>query len=135
MNAELIHTIAQIPDWEGPLMRPTVEYHSRKVKVVNDLSDLATLALKWLDHFPRPWVVAGKNVAGFDLRFLPEVLTKELDYRSIDAGSVALGAKPEYWHQPRPPSLESLENENPHPHDALEDARSVVRVLRSLCHG
>lgn len=128
MNAELIRAISH----GTPSSKYTISYHGRDVPMVQDPEAMADRALQWLSKFPRPWIVAGKNVAGFDLKFLPEVLAKAFFYRTIDAGSVALGARPDYWHQGSPPGLASLEKENPHPHDALEDARSVVRVLREL---
>jgi oligoribonuclease (3'-5' exoribonuclease) len=128
LNVDLIRTIANWDLETGSV----VQYHDRNVLVVESLEAMVDQALAWLRQFPTPWIVAGKNVAGFDLRFLPETLTQEFHHRTIDAGSVSLGARPDYWHRNAPPGLSALETENPHPHDALEDARSVVRVLRRL---
>jgi oligoribonuclease (3'-5' exoribonuclease) len=127
MNAELIRVISfQPPGWGD-----SVNYHGREVPMVKDPETMAAKALEWLGQYPRPWIVAGKNVAGFDLRFLPEELAKAFHYEAIEAGSVALGARADYWHRAAPPRLQELDTKNPHPHDALEDARAVVRVLRN----
>ena len=74
-------------------------------------------------------VLAGKNVAGFDRHFFPAHVDNLFHHRVIDAGSVCVD-----WEQVYVPSLESLLRKMEGPrsvtHDALEDARDVVRVLR-----
>lgn len=127
MNVDLIRAISH----GTPSSKYTIAYHGREVPVVQDPETMAARALEWLGQFPRPWIVAGKNVAGFDLRFLPEELTKAFHYEAIESGSVALGARTDYWHRSAPPHLKELDSKNPHPHDALEDARAVVRILRN----
>jgi hypothetical protein len=73
--------------------------------------------------------VAGKNVASFDLQFLPEVLQKRFMHRTIDPTSVFID-----FNQQRPPSLEdvkkSLGLDAEVSHDAREDALDVIKVLR-----
>lgn len=68
--------------------------------------------------------VAGKNVAGFDIPFLPPDVRTWFRHRVIDAGSVMID-----WSKDRVPSLEDLKG-GAVAHDALEDARDVIRVLR-----
>lgn len=79
---------------------------------------------------PRLWTAAGKNVAGFDLQFLPDRVRARFDHRAIDVGSVFAD-----WHEDRLPGLDRLVRaagirESGVTHDALEDARDVVRLLR-----
>ena len=76
----------------------------------------------------RPLVFAGKNVAGFDLRFLPR-LRAQAHHRTIDAGSVALGGYRGWWKSDTPPSLEDLKGGEV-AHTALQDARDVVTAIR-----
>lgn len=72
---------------------------------------------------------AGKNVAGFDMRFLPSDLRSCFRHRVIDVGSVFVD-----WSQPCLPSLNELviktKIRTEQTHDALEDARDVIRLLR-----
>lgn len=80
-------------------------------------------------------VIAGKNVAGFDLQFFPEQVRSQVHYRTIDIGSLFLGLGGK-----EPPSLSDILSEIVHPdararpevtHTALEDARDVVRAIRA----
>lgn len=76
------------------------------------------------------WIAAGKNFATFDLRFLSKIMdTSNFRHRVIDAASVALGSSPILWGKETPPSLGELIGKSVK-HDALEDAKDVVRVLR-----
>jgi len=83
------------------------------------------------EHFDKDQkiVLAGKNVASFDYQFLPSGLQKRFLHRFIDPGSVFIN-----WYVDRPLSLDDLKTEldidGEVAHDALEDARDVVRVLR-----
>lgn len=79
-----------------------------------------------------PLIASGKNVAGFDMRFMPDWFRKLFHYRTIDVGSVALGADQKWWAEAVPPSLNTLMGEKTQQHTALEDARDVVRVLRKV---
>jgi oligoribonuclease len=84
------------------------------------------------EHLGRDrWVIAGKNVAGFDLRFAPGFFLERCHHRSIDAGSVALGAEPSFWNRGAVPALVDL-IQLEKGHDAVADARDVVRCLRAL---
>lgn len=71
-------------------------------------------------------VLAGKNVAGFDRRFLPMAVSERFHHRTIDPGSVLID-----WDKETPPSLGELTGRAV-THRAMEDARDVVRVLREL---
>jgi len=74
-------------------------------------------------------VVAGKNVAGFDLRFMPDSVTSQLHHRVLDPGSM--------FADPGdlvPPSLADILNRKL-VHTALEDARDVVRAIRMFWKG
>jgi len=71
-------------------------------------------------------VVAGKNVGVFDFQFLPATLRRRLHHRTIDPGSLFIR-----WNERVPPSLDDLlEAVGGVKHDALADARDVIRVLR-----
>jgi len=89
-------------------------------------------ALSFLeDHFGKDRVtVAGKNVAGFDLQFLPGKLKSKFRHRCIDPGSVFID-----WSQKSPLSLGELNsnilNKNTVAHDAREDALDVIALLRT----
>lgn len=89
-------------------------------------------AERFLDeHFPAvPVIAAGKNVAGFDLRFFDAALRSRFHHRTIDPGSLFVN-----WEEAAPPSLVSLkrrfEIDTPSAHDAVGDARDVIRVLRT----
>jgi oligoribonuclease (3'-5' exoribonuclease) len=77
-------------------------------------------------------ILAGKNMGSFDFQFLKEELPaaflKRFGYRYIDPGSVFID-----WSK-GPESLPAIKGrfgmEEECSHDALEDARDVVRVLR-----
>jgi len=74
-------------------------------------------------------ILAGKNVASFDYQFLPKELQNRFAHRFIDPGSVFI-----VWEVDKPLSLDDLkielDIEGEVEHDALEDARDVIRVLR-----
>lgn len=78
--------------------------------------------------------VAGKNVAGFDIPFLNKGgynwLTDRFRHRVIDAGSVFVD-----WNAKTLPDLQTCKKMANIPgdvaHNALEDARDVIRVLRA----
>jgi hypothetical protein len=79
-------------------------------------------------------IVAGKNVAGFDMMFLPKDLKRRFAHRTIDPGSVLID-----WDQKAPPSSNDLANQykaaNPSAdnvvyHDAYQDAKDVITWLR-----
>jgi oligoribonuclease (3'-5' exoribonuclease) len=78
---------------------------------------------------PPTFVAAGKNVAGFDMRFMPGFFQRRFAHRVIDAGSVALGGENHWWKKDRPPGLGDLIDHEV-AHDALTDARDVIRALR-----
>jgi oligoribonuclease len=67
--------------------------------------------------------IAGKNVGGFDLQFLPVHLTDTFHHRTIDPGSVFMD-----WEK-GPQSLGHLLGRAVQ-HTALDDARDVIEVLR-----
>lgn len=67
--------------------------------------------------------VAGKNVAGFDLKFLPKTLISCFHHRVIDPGSVFMN-----WEK-GPQSLSALLGSQV-THNALQDAKDVITVLR-----
>lgn len=81
-----------------------------------------------------PLIAAGKNVAGFDLPFLPGDLRSLFHHRTIDVGSVALGWNRRFWSGDKVPGLIDLIDPRK-AHDALEDARDVVRLLRKYTGG
>lgn len=75
----------------------------------------------------RKGTLAGKNVAGFDLQFLPW-LKDYFHHRVIDAGSVFID-----WKADKVPSLIDLSTRLgtfAPTHGALDDARAVIDLLR-----
>lgn len=90
-------------------------------------------AMKFLDtHFGKDRItVAGKNVAGFDIPFLPKVIRKRFRHRCIDAGTLFID-----WSKDRmPPDLAECKEragiDTPVAHDAREDAMDVIRLIRA----
>lgn len=72
-------------------------------------------------------VIAGKNAANFDLPFLRESgfqVVKGFHHRVIDVGSVFID-----WTKKTPPGLPDI-IQGPVAHNALDDARDVIRALR-----
>lgn len=97
---------------------------------VYDQEEMLSSALLWLDKFcpDQRLTAAGKNVAGFDMPFLPRDIRRRFRHRVIDVGSVMID-----WHRSEVPSLGDLKrmhNMGDVSHDALEDARDVIRLLR-----
>ena len=151
MNYEIIKTLAWLNTWLDTCMG-SVELHGRSVTIYQNIKLLCAEGLQWLKKVheepgdakipllkPRygSFVAAGKNAAGFDLPFLPSEFRQAFHYRVIDVGSVALGAELGRWEKPSPPGLRELLDTIHGPdeprgvtHDALEDARDVVRLLR-----
>lgn len=73
--------------------------------------------------------VAGKNIAGFDMQFLPIELSKRFRHRCIDPGSVFID-----WSKRALPSNDEINKKlkiKPVSHDALDDARDVIYQLRT----
>ena len=82
-------------------------------------------------------VVAGKNYANFDLRFLEKLVgwnTIEFDHRIIDVGNL-------YWRPSEdgaylPPMGKCLKRAGLDPtvtHHAIDDAKQVIQLIRALC--
>lgn len=74
-------------------------------------------------------VIAGKNVAGFDMMFLPKELKRRFAHRTIDPGSVFID-----WSKKTPPSSTDLAarfKSEVVSHDAYGDALSVIEWLRT----
>jgi oligoribonuclease (3'-5' exoribonuclease) len=90
------------------------------------IADLPAMLLQFINlNFPGQRVtVAGKNAAGFDIPFMPFSVRERFRHRVIDPGSVFVD-----WSKDMLPSLGDLTQDTV-AHDALEDARDVIRVLR-----
>jgi len=96
-----IHPVVDAPEWEG-------------------------VALEWLNNISTGRLnVAGKNVAGFDMQFMPESIKSKFRHRAIDVGSVFVD-----WSKETLKSLGEITGREV-AHDALEDARDVIRALRT----
>lgn len=80
---------------------------------------------------PRTVILAGKNVAGFDLQFVTSPsLRKLFSHRVLDIGSVFAD-----FDKEKLPSLDEIKADfgiTTAAHDALDDARDVIRALRTL---
>jgi oligoribonuclease (3'-5' exoribonuclease) len=75
-------------------------------------------------------VIAGKNVAGFDMQFMPPDVKALCHHRTLDPAALYV----DWQNDIVPPGLDKclarcgiVGGER---HDALEDARDVIRVLR-----
>ena len=99
---------------------------------IDTLPEIIKQANLWIDkHFgTRSHInIAGKNVAGFDMPFLPKELTYRFRHRCIDPGSVLID-----WSKDRLLSGEDIAkklNIQSVTHNALDDARDVIRWLRT----
>ena len=69
--------------------------------------------------------LAGKNVAGFDRKFLPRSVDRYFHHRCIDPGSVLID-----FTRDKVPGMRELLGEGNVQHRALGDALDVVRLLR-----
>lgn len=80
----------------------------------------------WLSSYcgDSPVVAAGKNVAGFDMQFFTPEFRKRFAHRTIDVGSVFID-----WAKAKPLSLGDIIGHSIS-HDAVDDARDVIRALR-----
>lgn len=98
---------------------------------IYDVTDWQLKALGWLkEQIPSGKITAaGKNVGTFDLLFLPPLIKHLFSHRVIDVGSVFID-----WTKPKLPSLGEVLGREP-AHDALEDARDVIRALRQKYAG
>lgn len=91
------------------------------------------VAADWLTRQVGPGRVtaSGKNAAGFDLQFLSGELKARFLHRVLDPGSAFVD-----FQRSKLLSLDELktayEVEGPVSHDATEDARDVIRLLRKL---
>ena len=106
-------------------------------KVYNSEEVWNEFALFLEKHFPqdsfgksKKIVVAGKNVAMFDLNFMPQFFLDRVSHRVIDPGMTFVD-----WTKDKLPSLgqikESLGMGDEVAHDAYEDALDVIKVLRT----
>ena len=131
MNVKLIAAMPEVLEQFGQGHRPEGWYRY--------LDEAMRDAIDFLDEQyghvtgsltkPPKFVIAGKNVGGFDMLFMPDFFKRRCIHRTIDAGSVALGGENHWWSRHRPPSLGDL-TERDVAHTALQDARDVIEVLR-----
>lgn len=90
-------------------------------------------ALRFLnEHFgPERVVAAGKNVSGFDLKFVPTEIANRFHHRVVDPGSMFLD-----WNiDAVPPDSKVCKErsglEGIVTHNAYEDAIDIIRILRT----
>lgn len=78
----------------------------------------------------RKFTLAGKNIGGFDSKFLPKSILNRCHYRYIDVGSVCID-----WSKDKVGSLSDLKNERglgkEVTHNAYYDALDVIKILRT----
>lgn len=145
MNREIIEALTAI-EWNGDEAEAypkTIEFRGHKVRVFPSLDSACKDAIRFLrceygvaDAKALPNIIAaGKNAGTFDLPFLAQALDGKFSrifcHRVIDVGSVALGSNPDYWKKTRPLSMRDLKESDPS-HDAVDDARDVVLLLRKI---
>jgi DNA polymerase III epsilon subunit-like protein len=106
MNRDLLAVLA--PDLLKPEVGETREYKGRHIRIFrtayqaieNLLADNKFLIPQYWRDGRRKAVIAGKNVAGFDLRFLANhhpTIMRRFHHRTIDVGSMALGNDPFFY--------------------------------------
>lgn len=121
MNAWILKEIANANkgiDTKYPVVQPLALWDS-----VHDFIN---------EHFGRRnALVAGKNVASFDLQFFPENVRARFKHRVIDPGPMFINWKID----DSPPDLATIKKRcglDPGvSHDAYEDALDVIQVLRT----
>ena len=127
MNAPLIKSLIPESGYQGLIWdRNGMHVHRTPYSAVRQL-------LAWICDDGRI-NVAGKNAAGFDIPFLAShglhELTARFRHRVIDAGSAFVD-----WSAQTLPDLQTCKKIANVPgdvaHNALEDARDVIRVLRA----
>jgi oligoribonuclease (3'-5' exoribonuclease) len=74
-------------------------------------------------------VIAGKNVMGFDLQFLPEIKSL-VSHRVLDPGPLYTDVTIDTYPPDLKTCLQRAGIDKPVAHDAYEDAKDVIRVLR-----
>lgn len=84
-------------------------------------------------HFGKDRVtIAGKNVAGFDIPFLPQDLRGMLRHKALDPATLYV----DWTKDNQAPGLEECKKragiDTPVAHDAREDAMDVIRLLRAF---
>lgn len=99
------------------------------------LKSVITQANDWIDGIfgknAHGIIAAGKNVAGFDMNFLPSDLKRRFSHRTIDPGSVLID-----WTRNAPPTSNDLaaaygeQVDGAVSHDAYQDAKDVITWLR-----
>lgn len=120
-----------------PIMTAYKATHMEKVNGVNTSFNLywienAILFLK--KHFPgeKRITVAGKNVAGFDLQFMPQELLLMFKHKTLDPGTLYV----KWDTDTDTPGLEECKKragiDTPVAHDAREDAMDVIRIFRKF---
>jgi oligoribonuclease (3'-5' exoribonuclease) len=126
LNHEILSALAQNP------FDRTIEFRGRKARVLHR-QNLALQLNAWLSQYaPGPYVVAGKNAAGFDIPFLkkyPEFDLLNFDHRIIDVGSLYLRPG-----DARVPNLDECLRrggfDTTVSHDAVDDALDVCKLIR-----
>jgi oligoribonuclease (3'-5' exoribonuclease) len=116
MNAWILDILARDDESKYPILTLD-QFTSRAIAFINH-------------HFNRKAVVAGKNVVGFDMQFLPDVLQAKFASRAIDTGSVFID-----WSRAYPPSSEELKTMLDIPgevsHDSYKDNIDTILALRT----
>jgi oligoribonuclease (3'-5' exoribonuclease) len=126
MNAWILKEIAQ---WESTRWKPEGSRYVPKWPVMQEHSWPSELLDFLKQHFGNDRVnVAGKNVAGFDLLFLPDQVKSRFRHRVIDPGSMFVdftkNAAPGLDEICKPLGISAVT------HDAYDDALSVIEVIR-----
>ena len=84
-----------------------------------------------VQHSEGKAIAAGKNVASFDMKFLPKEITMRFHHRVIDPGPIFI----DWENDSVPPDLGQCKDRvglaGPITHDAYEDALEVIAVLRT----
>lgn len=89
-----------------------------------------------IKHFgDKKIVAAGKNIASFDVQFLPDDLKNRFDHRYIDPGPMMI----DWTKDKRVPGLKTIKErlgiDGDVKHNAYDDAIDTISILRKLYKG
>lgn len=107
------------------------DYKGYQVLTHNEWVGIAEAFLN--SHFgPSKITVAGKNVAGFDIPFLPREISRKFRHKVLDPGPMMVNWKTD----DQVPNFDNCKKragiDTPVAHDAREDAMDVIRCLRTF---
>lgn len=146
MNSNLIKIISEGKDsrlidlkdfptyFNDFLIKAGFEYHDCTHSRFIDSDWMLDIRTK-LNDMPIKIPIAGKNVASFDIPWVDHHISEFKNYfkfhhRTLDVGSLLVDFKQDSWIPTLDECKKRLGIEGAVTHDALEDARDVIKVIR-----